>query len=159
MPSPIPLSYDDQDAGLFSCHVAIAGDPRQVVVRDASEPVSLPEIYLLKFIHGEASVTEIVHEDTEQSSPGQLRDRLVSRYGATANKFLQHFPIQSIPLVTSEYPDRETADEIDQAAQEIKTRRRKKAPAKKAAADKTSAKVEEKTEDPQGSAKSELPDL
>lgn len=44
---------------LLECHVAIGGDILNVVHRHAHTPVTFPELLVLRYVHGENSVTEV----------------------------------------------------------------------------------------------------
>ena len=144
------LSYDPEKVGRFSCRISLNGDPRQVVVRDAVTPVSLPEIYLLKSIHGAAAVNDIVCEDITETSRGALRDEMVQRYGKRALHFLSSFSMSTAPLVSDKFDTRDDVDELRLAADQIKA---KKAAQKKVA--KKPVKEDPGKEDPV----EELPDL
>lgn len=160
MQPPHAVSYEDEPTGLFSCHVALGGDPRQVVVRDATNPVFLPEIYLLKNIHGDGAVTDIIMEETQERSRGYVMQEMIVRYGVRAHEFFRQFPLAGLPLVSGEFPDRETTDEIARLTRDLQ-QSRKKAPAK-ASSKKAQAKASEPEQEPAATPappSSELPDL
>jgi hypothetical protein len=132
MPSPRSVSYETQTAGLYSCLVALNGDPRQVIARDQFNPCTLPEIYLLQETHGQTSVTEIVLEREVEMSPGEVQSQLEQRYPQAAPKFLAQFSLDSIGLMDGSFPSREALEAGEKAKAEAMAQVKKK-PAKKAA--------------------------
>jgi hypothetical protein len=68
---------------LLSCDVALGGDMLNVVARGASNPVTYPEMLLLRLIHGGAQwITNIYDVGHVERDDAQERGRLVDLYGA-----------------------------------------------------------------------------
>jgi hypothetical protein len=64
-----------------TAYVAIAGDRDQVVCRNFFNPVSWPEIEVLRFIHGDEAVTEVKPFVYVERAERAERERLVLNYG------------------------------------------------------------------------------
>lgn len=64
-----------------TCKVNLAGDLRNVVVRDSFRPVSWPEIEILRFIHGEDAVGDIKPFVRVDQSAKAEKERLRLIYG------------------------------------------------------------------------------
>jgi hypothetical protein len=64
-----------------TAYVAIGNDDGQRAHRHEFSPVSLPEIDLLRFLHGESAVTDIIPFVRVEQTPREERERLVSIYG------------------------------------------------------------------------------
>jgi hypothetical protein len=64
-----------------SCKIKLAGDVRSEVVRDAFDPVSYPEIEVIRFIHGETSVSDVKIVADAQQSAREEKERLALKYG------------------------------------------------------------------------------
>jgi hypothetical protein len=63
-----------------TAHVAIGGDPRNIMYRDEFSPVSWPELEVLRVIHGDDAVTGItVFADVRQTARAE-RERLAMKY-------------------------------------------------------------------------------
>ena len=62
-------------------HVAIGGDTRNIMYRDEFDPVSWPEIEVLREIHGFDAVTDVKPFVDVNQSPRAERDRLAMKYG------------------------------------------------------------------------------
>ena len=64
-----------------SCKVRLAGNMGMEVVRDAFNPVSYPEVEVLRFIHGDDAVLDVkVIGEAEQSARDE-KERLSLKYG------------------------------------------------------------------------------
>jgi hypothetical protein len=62
-------------------NIALGGDDRNVVVRTENDPVSWPEIEILRLLHGGQSITE-VQPFARVTQPGRIeRERLAMLYG------------------------------------------------------------------------------
>jgi hypothetical protein len=61
--------------------VRVAGDKDQVVFRDEFNPISWPEVELLRSIHGDDAVYEVKPFARVDQSSRDERSRLVLRYG------------------------------------------------------------------------------
>ena len=61
--------------------VMVAGDKDQIVYRDEFNPISWPEVELLRSIHGDDAVFEVKPFVRIAQSPREERTRLVLRYG------------------------------------------------------------------------------
>ncbi len=67
-----------------TAYVAIAGDKNQIVHRGRFNPVSWPEIEVLRAVHGDDSVTEVNPFVEVEQDPRAERERLVLIYGGEA---------------------------------------------------------------------------
>ena len=67
-----------------TCNVRLAGDMRMEVVRDAFNPVSYPEVEILRFIHGDDAVLNVKAIAEVAQSAKEEKERLSLKYG-TAN--------------------------------------------------------------------------
>lgn len=64
-----------------TCKVAIAGDLRQIVERTPFNPVSWPEVEILRSLHGDGSVTDVsVIAEFPQTAKDE-KERLRLKYG------------------------------------------------------------------------------
>lgn len=68
---------------LLSCNIALAGDILNVVARHAFNPVTYPEMLVLRYLHGETAVTDIFDVGYVERDEAEERDRLVGVYGNT----------------------------------------------------------------------------
>lgn len=63
---------------LLSCNVALAGDILNVVARHAFNPVTFPELIVLRYVHGEQAVTEVFDvgyvERDEEAEAKRIRE-------------------------------------------------------------------------------------
>jgi hypothetical protein len=64
-----------------TAYVAIAGDKDQIVCRNFFNPVSWPEIEVLRFIHGDDAVTEVQPFVYVERAERAERERLILLYG------------------------------------------------------------------------------
>jgi hypothetical protein len=64
-----------------TAQIAIAGDSQQVMHRNPFDPVSWPELEVLRFIHGEDAVTDIKVISRIDQDQRDERDRLLMHYG------------------------------------------------------------------------------
>jgi hypothetical protein len=64
-----------------TAYVRIADDKDQVVYRDEFNPVSWPEVELLRSIHGDDAVHTVIPFVRIDQNPREERARLVLRYG------------------------------------------------------------------------------
>jgi len=66
-----------------SCKVRLAGNMGMEVVRDAFNPVSYPEVEILRYIHGDDAVLDVkVIGEAEQSARDE-KERLSLKYGTS----------------------------------------------------------------------------
>lgn len=61
--------------------VMVAGDKDQIVYRDEFNPISWPEVELLRSIHGDDAVYQVKPFVRVDQNPREERTRLVLRYG------------------------------------------------------------------------------
>ena len=61
--------------------VMVAGDKDQIVYRDEFNPISWPEVELLRSIHGDDAVFQVKPFVKVDQNPREERQRLVLRYG------------------------------------------------------------------------------
>lgn len=62
-------------------NIALGGDDRNVVVRTEANPVSWPEIEILRLLHGGQGITQVVPFAKVNQSARAERDRLATIYG------------------------------------------------------------------------------
>ena len=70
------------DMDWVECEVLIGGDARMIHYISSYGPVSVPEVAVLREIHGEESVRNMKFVKTTESSPGEEKLRLLSKYSA-----------------------------------------------------------------------------
>lgn len=81
---------------LLSCHIAIAGDDNSIVVRDIDNPVTYPEMLVLKVLHGAEHVRHVEAIGEIERDSDEERSRLNELYGVSVVS--QTFPgITSLP--------------------------------------------------------------
>jgi len=83
---------------LCTCEIAVAGDLRNTVIRGGHDPVTFPEVSILKFLHGEAAVTNVEVCGEVDRDPGEEKARLISKYPGQAVETL--FPGTKPPMET-----------------------------------------------------------
>lgn len=66
---------------LCSATIAIAGDLQNVMTRSSYNPVSWPEIEVLRYVHGDSAVQDVVAIAEVQQSGKAERERLRLIYG------------------------------------------------------------------------------
>jgi hypothetical protein len=66
---------------LLSCHIAIAGDDNSIIVRDTDNPVTYPEMLVLKALHGGEHVRHIEDIGEVERDNEEERARLNEIYG------------------------------------------------------------------------------
>lgn len=94
---------------LISAFVMIGGDQNNQVHRGPDQPLTLPEIYVLRSIHGgEDKVHELVVVGEVERSMAEERDRLIEKYGS--NRVTALFPV-ALPLPAGD-EGLPTADEV-----------------------------------------------
>ena len=71
---------------LVKAEVMIGGDIRNTVVRGAMNPVTYPEVEVLRAVHGEASVEVIEVVGDVKRTPREEKARLVERYGTAVTE-------------------------------------------------------------------------
>ena len=64
-----------------TAHIAIGGDPRNIMYRDEFAPVSWPEVDVLREIHGGEAVTDVRPFVDVPQGARQERNRLAMKYG------------------------------------------------------------------------------
>lgn len=65
-----------------TCAVRLSGDMRNVVVRDTFNPVSWPEVEIIRSMHGEDSVHDVKAFVSVAQTPKAEKERLSLKYGA-----------------------------------------------------------------------------
>jgi hypothetical protein len=66
---------------LLSCDVALAGDILNVVARHAFNPVTYPELLVLRYLHGENAITNIFDVGHVERDEDDEFKRLMETYG------------------------------------------------------------------------------
>jgi hypothetical protein len=64
------------------CEVMIGGDIRMIGYRGPTEPLSIPEIAVIRELHGEESVRKMKYVKTTETTPAEEKNRLLSKYSA-----------------------------------------------------------------------------
>ena len=64
-----------------TCKVRIAGDMRMEVVRGAFNPVSYPEVEVLRYLHGDDAVLDVKPLAEAQQTAREEKERLSLKYG------------------------------------------------------------------------------
>lgn len=64
-----------------TCTVRLAGDMRHEVVRDAFNPVSYPEVEILRYLHGDDAVLNVKAIAEVEQSAREEKERLSLKYG------------------------------------------------------------------------------
>jgi hypothetical protein len=64
------------------CEVMIGGDIRMIAYRGSTEPLSIPEIAVIRELHGEDSVRKMKYVKTTETTPSEEKNRLLGRYSA-----------------------------------------------------------------------------
>ena len=78
----------------LGCTIAIAGDLLNVVVRGQSRPITLPELVVLRFLHGENAINDIFQVGhTENRKPVEEKNRLIEVYGAVVDQLFPGYQI------------------------------------------------------------------
>lgn len=75
---------------LLSCHIAVAGDDANVIVRDHDTAVTYPELLIIKALHGSENVRHVKDAGDVERDSEEERDRLRELYGELIVK--QVFP-------------------------------------------------------------------
>lgn len=86
--------------------IAIEGDQQQTVWRDFFKPVSWPEIEMLRHLHGEDAVTDVVPFVRVEQSHKAERDRLALLY---TEKYIQEIWPGRAPKFDLEAPEAKIA--------------------------------------------------
>jgi hypothetical protein len=81
---------------IIGCSIALGGDDGQIVVREAHNPVSYPELLILKSLHGDENVRDVVMLGEDDRDLDGERQRLLGIYGLAA--VTTTFPVQHMPL-------------------------------------------------------------
>lgn len=63
-----------------TCKLALGGDDRNVIYRSKHNPVTTPELEILSAIHGENSVRDVEFLKTTETTAGEEKLRLLSKY-------------------------------------------------------------------------------
>lgn len=104
---------------LLTALVALGGDKNNVVYRGDDDPITLPEMYILRAVHGgEDMVTNAVEiGETEERPHSVEKNRLRERYGAPVDAI---FPggeaIANLPVRDANLPTREQVKIAEDAA-------------------------------------------
>ena len=101
---------------LLSCHIAVAGDDANIVVRDYDTAVTYPELLLLKALHGSENVRHIADAGDVERGNDEERSRLRELYGETILK--QVFPGDFTELPEHDRKMRKAATVFDDDKQE-----------------------------------------
>ena len=106
---------------MVSAYIALAGDQNNIVARDAFNPISLPEVFVLRSIHGgDDSVTKVSEVSRIDRSPEEEYERLTLKYGGrVASLFPKLAGRVNLPMVDDQLPtsaEVETANRIMDAA-------------------------------------------
>lgn len=151
---------------ICSCLVAIGGDLSNKVYRAR---VTVPEIQVLQFIHGQGSVTEIKLLGNERIDQMGERDRLQNQYPKHARtvvglwrdngKFLAD--VRKLGLSAQQFAAKRTApyddaDEMEATARKAAKKAAPKATAKKPAATKAEVQAPEPEPEPDEGAEEEV---
>jgi hypothetical protein len=125
-----------------TCKVTLGGDVTNIVYRSKFSPVSVPELDILRALHGEASVHEVTYLKTTQSSPAEEKARLMSIYKeADVTAIYPGRNPSGMPMLADDRP--ETDDENDEDPTAPPKKKRMKAVDRLAAKGQTAAKVPE----------------
>lgn len=81
---------------LLSCHIAVAGDDQNIVVREFDTAVTYPELLILKSLHGAENVRHVADAGDVERDNDDERNRLREIYGGEIVK--QVFPGDHTPL-------------------------------------------------------------
>ena len=65
-----------------TCEIIIGGDARMIGYKGSSDPMSIPEVAVLREIHGEESVQNLKYFKTTETTAGEEKIRLLSKYSA-----------------------------------------------------------------------------
>lgn len=130
---------------LLIANIALQNDPRNVVHRGPTNPITLPESLVLRAVHGNSALTEVAELRREDRDHKVELERLSRRYGGIVGEV---FPLvagrAAIPGVDDDIP---TVAEVS-AGEEARTAARagaRKAPAKSKAKPKPEAAPEPDT--------------
>lgn len=86
---------------ICTCMVTLAGDARTVVARGVTNPMSYPEVDIMRFIHGDRAVNDVKVIKTVQTTNANELASIRLKYGAQAK---EAFPGQR-PRLPLEAPD------------------------------------------------------
>lgn len=89
---------------LCTAIVAIAGDVGQQVYRTPFTPISLPEVNVLRYLHGDSAVQHIKPFADVQQTARDERDRLARIYGAVVGEAVYpgYSPNMDMTLIDAE---------------------------------------------------------
>ena len=114
---------------LLACHIVVAGNKDSVTVRDATNPVTYPELLVLRAVHGgEQNVHTVVAVGVSDERANMVEfQRLLSKYGtnpAQANTVRNLFPqigdTVQMRLADEKFPTAEEVEEGNKAAAEAR---------------------------------------
>lgn len=121
---------------LLSAHINLAGDRGNTVVKGSSNPITLPELFVLRTLHGgNENVHTLVEVGEVERSAAEEYERLEHLYGAPVVNAI--FPgavgRNRLPERDDNIPTREDVAAAKAAAEEVMSRRKssKRKPAKK----------------------------
>lgn len=111
------------DFQLVCCHVAIAGDQRQVVPITEDSPITFPEMCILQSIHGVDAVTDVFEVGFVNRTTSEERKRLSEKY--TPKPVESVFPgsIHALPA-KGDFPTKADIEAAQQAASEAMAKRK-----------------------------------
>ena len=99
---------------LLSCHIAVAGDDHNVVVRGHDTAVTYPELLVIKALHGSENVRHIEDYGDVERDPDEERARLREIYGEPIVR--QVFPGEHQALPEFDRRMRKSATVFDEEA-------------------------------------------
>ena len=119
---------------LLAAMINLGSSRDDVVYRGPDEPVTLPEVLVLRAVHGgEEHVHSLVSLGTVERDPREELARLTSLYGAIAEKVFPSIGGQpSLPDVDTSIPDLEEVEAANAAAEKARADSRAKKAAKAA---------------------------
>jgi hypothetical protein len=88
----------------LTCLIAVAGDLNQTVHRGPTNTITYPELLILKFIHGEASITDIHDYGVVARSQREERERLAQTYSRQVVDMLYPGVAGRLPAREDGYP-------------------------------------------------------
>ena len=82
---------------LLSCHIAVAGDDHNIVVREHDTAVTYPELLVLQALHGSENIRHLNDVGDVDRETEEERQRLMNLYGGEIVR--QVFPVahQDLP--------------------------------------------------------------
>lgn len=75
-----------QKMDICTCKITLGGDNRQVVFRGPTRPMTYPEVDLMRYMHGDRFVTDVVVIKTVETTNSAELEALRTKYGKTARE-------------------------------------------------------------------------